>query len=980
MKRIAFFICTLFMVFMIIFISSCESMNIPVESSPEKTYSRKILRSQSKSIVHIDSYNDKGTLIKTGCGFFVSKDGLIITDYHLINNAHHAIVSGFEGIRYENVYLIDFDKEKDIALIKVDETNSTPIRLGDSNLSRQGEEVIFLANTGGINYFSSHGYISYIKTQEGIKVFLVTCSMHKENKGSPIFNIKGEVIGITASIPDKGSIGLAIPINYTKLFNYSGERISLTEKYNKEKKKLLDDYLERQSSLDILNPELSLYPEAYELYQKAIGFTEDSSSLASYVKIVGTDEEDSVKLLEEAININPYYHAAFFTLGRSYINTGKYKEAEKCLLRSIELMPKYDNQYIALARLYQDQGRDDEVLQVYNQALNKVTKKGWVYSSMGDFYLAKSDLDKAEKFYLKMLDTKLTIDLGHFNLAKLYLKKGKLKLSSEYLLKSDYSPSNEGWEELITLYKQHLSQDNYYAHLSLGFIYFKRDFIFEDEDAINHLEKALKLNRKEFDLYYELAMSYKKKYDLKRTILTLEKAIKKNPNHYNSLIELGKLYAIDSHSVDFYKKQYGIEPNYSGAIKLYNRAIQINPDKAEAYYCLGKLYYNTGKYEKAILETKSALNIKEDSDTYDQLGDIYLQIGNNSLALDNYKKSLQLQDTIFIRDKIANLLISIEEYEEAITFLNESIKKHQNTSDFKYLGYMLKSNLGMALIKKEDYSAAIKQFKEIIEESPDDSYAHFQIAYCYSKQGNDDEAEKWYLKTIDIDPEDANTYQNLGLIYFRKSNYRAALSYFKTALKYGGDKENLDILINVCKSQLEAENFPNKLNDLSKQEGNIGKLARLFLHIEEYAEANNLFITGVNETKPKYEKVYDKEIITQYYVSSKIFEAQGYFEKIISDLNNFSKTTENVKEIVNLIIYASEQRIKGIEQYSEGYYVKAKDYSGEWEKGQAKIDVADKYLVEALGLLQEEIKKYINFFSQIAVNRLNSLIEYFQKK
>ena len=220
----------------------------------------------------------------------------------------------------------------------------------------------------------------------------------------------------------------------------------------------------------------------------------------------------------------------------------------------------------------------------------------------------------------------------------------------------------------------------------------------------------------------------------------------------------------------------------------------------------------------------------------------------------------------------------------------------------------------------------------------------------------------------------------MGLLYAKKEDYSNALKYFEKALQLGSDKDKTDIWINICKEALEVNLFPDKLRELSEKHGDIGILARLFLCVTEYTEGNNLLIQGKKETEPKYEKIGSKEIITKYMVSSKIYEAQGCFEKVKSDLNSISDAKGKIAKIVNLFLFAAEQRIKGIEQHSRGYYVLSKDYSGEFEKGDAKINVADKYLLDGLKIFRQEIAKHPSHFGPIAENRLDYFIEYYQKK
>lgn len=953
---------------LIILLSLSCSTEISVKTLPEEGRIKQIIRDQGKSVVFIGVYDNKENLILFGSGFFISSDGFIITNYHVIEKGYSAVIKRIDGKFYDEVYLISCDEEKDIALLKVDETNSPFAILGDSQTASQGDKVITIGNPQGFQNTVSDGIISAVRDVERIKLFQITCPISQGSSGGPLYNLRGEVIGIATLMSDVGqNLNFAIPINYIRLLQKDQYKLSLKEKYLKDQKKLLENYLEKQKMSSQLDPKDTIYPEAYELYKKA----KAASGYSAYFSTYGTSNQEAIDLLELAIEIDAYYQAAYYVLGRSYGETKKYALGEQSFLKCIELKPKYQNAYIALADLYKHMDRYEEALRYYNKALNIGSPTGWIYSGIGDVFLERADFDKAEQFYKKMFDFEDFLSIGYEKLALLYLRKGDLELSWNNLKKSHLFPlEKQELKERIDLYKQYIEKDNFYAYESIGCIY---HYSFKYKEAIINLEKARKLNPRKFSSYFELAMSYKNEDDYRKAILFLEEAVSRQPNHYQSNLRLGLLYDIEPITVSFYEQEYKIKPNYQRAIELFEKCKEINPKEAQIYYYIGRVYYHMKQYENAIAETEIALNIHENYDTYRLLGDIYFDSGNYTMAVKNYKKAMKIDDSAYIRSTIAEALVKLEEYNEAINLLNESIKKYPESS-------WLSWELADVYLEKKDYSTAIDYYQNALKEYTESYMIHFQIAYCYDSFGASNNAEKWYLKAINIDPKREAPYFNLGLLYVKNKDYSNALKYFEKALQLGSDKDKTNIWINTCKEVLEEKAFPDKLRELSEKIGDIGLLARIFLCVTDYSEGNDLFIQGVKDTEPKYEKIGSKKIITQYIVSSKIYEAQGYFEKVKADLNSISGAKGKIAKIVNLFLFAAEQRIKGIEQYSRGYYVKAKDYSGEWEKGSAKINIADKYLLDGLKILREEIAKYPSHFGPIAERKLDFSIEYYQKK
>ena len=190
-----------------------------------------------------------------------------------------------------------------------------------------------------------------------------------------------------------------------------------------------EDYLEKQKISSELDPKDALYEEAYEFYEKARVASKFPDSFTRF----GTDDKEGIKLLEHALKVNPYYHAAHYTLGKSYENTKEYEKAEQHFLKCIGLKPNNQDAYKSLANLYRDQKRYDEALEYYNKAINLGSREIWIFYNIGKIHMDKGNLHKAEeicKEALQLVKEKNADDasviLGfqgtHGILAKVYLK------------------------------------------------------------------------------------------------------------------------------------------------------------------------------------------------------------------------------------------------------------------------------------------------------------------------------------------------------------------------------------------------------------------------------------------------------------------------------------------------------------------------------------------------------------------------------
>jgi hypothetical protein len=176
-----------------------------------------VYKQTASSVVSIDGYDEKGKVRWTGTGFIVSADGKILTNYHVIRNSKQATVRLANGDAYDDVAVTDVDRRKDIALLKIKAVDLTPVRIGSSNSSQVGDPVYSLSNAFGFDNTLSEGLVSQFRQMDGYRLIQTTAPISHGSSGGPLFNSKGEVIGITTlSLPDAQSLNFAIPIDYAR--------------------------------------------------------------------------------------------------------------------------------------------------------------------------------------------------------------------------------------------------------------------------------------------------------------------------------------------------------------------------------------------------------------------------------------------------------------------------------------------------------------------------------------------------------------------------------------------------------------------------------------------------------------------------------------------------------------------------------------------------------------------------------------------
>tara|TARA_B100001057_G_scaffold407053_1_gene420749 strand:- start:824 stop:2227 length:1404 start_codon:yes stop_codon:yes gene_type:complete len=156
-----------------------------------------------------------------GSGFIIKEDGIVITNNHVIANAEDILIR--VGDKEYKAEVLGEDPYMDLAVLKM-KTNDKfkPVSFGDSSKSRVGDWVVAIGNPFGLGGTVTSGIISARNRQIGLtryEDFIQTdASINQGNSGGPLFNLKGEVIGVNTAIIAPGQsgsigIGFAIPAN-----------------------------------------------------------------------------------------------------------------------------------------------------------------------------------------------------------------------------------------------------------------------------------------------------------------------------------------------------------------------------------------------------------------------------------------------------------------------------------------------------------------------------------------------------------------------------------------------------------------------------------------------------------------------------------------------------------------------------------------------------------------------------------------------
>lgn len=153
-----------------------------------------------------------------GSGFFISADGHLLTNHHVISDATEIFVTLTDGREFKAT-VVGSDQRTDVALLKIDAKDMTTLPIGDPKTLKKGQWVLAIGSPFGLESTVTSGIISALGRETGdyLPFIQTDVAVNPGNSGGPLLDLKGDVVGINAQIVSRSGgfmgISLAIPID-----------------------------------------------------------------------------------------------------------------------------------------------------------------------------------------------------------------------------------------------------------------------------------------------------------------------------------------------------------------------------------------------------------------------------------------------------------------------------------------------------------------------------------------------------------------------------------------------------------------------------------------------------------------------------------------------------------------------------------------------------------------------------------------------
>ena len=331
-----------------------------------------LVRRIKPSAVAIETFDARGEKLSRGSGFFIGPDR-VVTNRHVIDNAHKAEIHSFNGAVYQVKGVLAIDAEGDIALLRVEAPANQvrPLTL-ERTSPQEGESVVVIGNPLGLEGSVSNGIVSAVRDIPTFgRIIQITAAISPGSSGSPVVNMLGQVIGVaTLQITGGQSVNFAIPSERISQLQ-DGALLSLSDLVatsGRNKRARAVQYF--RDGLSYLSKDDC--EKALPYFEKAV---ESDSNYAEAWAQTGFCREklgrhsEAIEASRKAVSLRPSAES-YFNLGLAHYYLKQYREAAENYRNAIRLDPyNAADAHYALGLVYRDWGRPDEEIQAYKQAI-----------------------------------------------------------------------------------------------------------------------------------------------------------------------------------------------------------------------------------------------------------------------------------------------------------------------------------------------------------------------------------------------------------------------------------------------------------------------------------------------------------------------------------------------------------------------------------------------------------------------------------
>jgi tetratricopeptide (TPR) repeat protein len=435
-----------------------------------------------QSVVTVINYDVDGGVASIGSGFFISKNGTLVTNFHVLEGAYNAEIKTQDGSQYTVATVLARNQLIDLIKVRVEIPASrvTPVVLARPKPA-VADRVFVVGSPMGLEQTVSEGIISAIREiPAGGQVLQLTAPISLGSSGGPVLNQAGEAIGVVTFQAASGqNLNFAIAIDALEMLAEEASPLSIAEwtiRNSEQGPALAAALCNRGARLTIqgayeealtyfkkaaeTNPEdpgawhglgscyagMGQLDNATTAFKQPIERDPDNSAahfvLAMYYKAIGQFEQ-VVPTLLAVIRIDPANLRARFELGRAFGALERTPEQIAAFTEILDRQPDHLPTLLALGSTLGKTGRLDDALGLFNQASNLEPDNELIHYNIGVTYNRMGRPKEAIRAYTRAIRANPRMAAAHYNLGLTYLSQEHRKLAlDQYEILSDLAPGS----------------------------------------------------------------------------------------------------------------------------------------------------------------------------------------------------------------------------------------------------------------------------------------------------------------------------------------------------------------------------------------------------------------------------------------------------------------------------------------------------------------------------------------------------------
>jgi serine protease Do len=423
----------------------------------------KLVKNIQPAVATVVAYDVNGNVASLGTGFFISKEGHLVTNYHVLFGKFSAEIKTAEGETFRIKTIVAQNQTADLLKVAVDIPAGKVrwLALSDAPASI-AQHVVVVGSPMGLDQSVSDGIVASVRRIPGFGTFYqISAPISPGSSGSPVVDMQGKVLGVaTFQLLQGQNLNFAIASQSIRELQTDLSAQSLSEwsfRQSNKKAILAEEMCRKGFSFSINGQD----QKAMEYFKKATendpnstaawyglgycyaGQNSSMDAIAAYKQAIQTDptnaishfhlgnylhkigrDDEAIAAFKQVVSINPEFEEAFFNLGIIYLEAGRFEEGKEAFQNVVRINPQSKTGYYSIAVSCTKLGQYVEAVEAYKRAIQIQPDFTEAHFNLGIVYGELGNTKDEMAAYKEAIRTNPDFAPAHYAIGIAYLKRG----------------------------------------------------------------------------------------------------------------------------------------------------------------------------------------------------------------------------------------------------------------------------------------------------------------------------------------------------------------------------------------------------------------------------------------------------------------------------------------------------------------------------------------------------------------------------